>query len=144
MPYFDDALEAAGGRRNVIPPHRRRTLIQQWREVYATELHVTTGQWTKLGYDWHVFSYGHARALARMQATFAYTAIEPPPRLFVCPQDGRLDALEIIGGKLPDFSNSGLDVSVWPDGLEWTMAFTHEDGFGPYFSRREWIGIPSR
>jgi hypothetical protein len=54
-------------------------------------------------------------------------------------------AVEIIDGKLPDFRNSGLDIYVWPDGLEWTMAFTHEDGwFGPYFSRREWIRTPSR
>lgn len=95
---------------------------------------------TWLGYDWHVFSYRHARALARGRAMLTYAALSPPARCIVCPRDDRLPAVEINGGSLPDFRNSCLDVLVWPDGLDWTMAYTHEDGwFGPYFSRREWV-----
>lgn len=46
----------------------------------------------------------------------------------------------IVGGRLPDFRSLYDDIYVWPDGLEWTMAFTHEDNYlGPYFSRREWV-----
>jgi hypothetical protein len=63
----------------------------------------------------------------------------------ICPQDERLPAFEIVRRSLPDFENSGQDIYVWPNGLDWTMAFTHEDGWlGPYFSRREWISIPPR
>jgi hypothetical protein len=101
--------------------------------------------WTHFGFDWHVFSYRHARALAREKASFAYASLDPPPFSIICPQDERLPAFEITGGSLPDFRNSGQDMYVWPNGLDWTMAFTHEDGWlGPKLSRREWIRIPSR
>ena len=143
--YFDDALNAAGGRREVIPTRRRYELLQEWRHVYACWLHITTGKWTYRSYDWHVFSYKHAPAVARDKAVFTYTSLSPPPRFIICPHDERLPALEILDGLLPDFHNSGLDIYVWPDSLDWTMAFTHEDGwFGPYFSRREWIRTPAR
>ncbi len=112
---------------------------------YAVWLHAVTGKWILLGFDWHVFSYHHARALARMKASLTYARLTPPPRFIICPHDERLPAFEVICGSLPDFTNSGQDIYVWPDGLDWTMAFTHEDGwFGPYFSRREWITAPSR
>jgi hypothetical protein len=138
--YFDEALELAGGRQETIPSRRRRELLQSWRYVYAARLYEATGKWTWLGYDWHVFSYRHARALAREGASNVYRAIQAPERCIVCPHDDRLPAVEIAGGALPDFRNSCLDIYVWPEGLDWTMAFTHEDGWlGPYFSRREWV-----
>jgi hypothetical protein len=138
--YLDDALDSAGGRREIIPIRRRRELLQEWRHVYAAGLHAATGKWTWLGFDWHVFSYNHARALAQAKAWFAYATVSPPARYFVCPHDEALPAFEIVEASLPDFRNSGLDIYVWPEGLTWTMAFTHEDGWlGPYFSRREWV-----
>ena len=112
--------------------------------MYAAGLHEVTGKWTWLGFDWHVFSYKHARALAREHAMLAYAKVGAASRFVVCPHDERLPAFEIVGASLPDFRNSGLDIYVWPDDLAWTMAFTHEDGsFGPYFSRREWVSAPS-
>jgi Domain of unknown function (DUF4275) len=143
--YFDDALNAAGGRREVIPTRRRHELLQEWRHVYARWLYITSGKWTYRSYDWHVFSYNHAPAVARDKAVITYASLSPPPHTVICPHDERLPALEILDGLLPDFRNSGLDIYVWPDSLDWTMAFTHEDGwFGPYFSRREWIRTPAR
>jgi hypothetical protein len=137
---FDDALDAAGGQRDVIPIRRRHALLQEWRHVYAASLHAATGKWTWRGWDWHVFSFGHARSIDGEKALFTYASLKPPLRLIVCPQHDRLPAFEIIGGLLPDFNNSGDEIYVWPEGLEWTMAFTHEDGnCGPYFSRREWM-----
>ena len=145
LAYFDDALDAAGGRREIIPLWRRRQLLQEWRYVYAAWLCVVTGKWTWRGYDWHAFSFNHARALARERASFAYATLTPPSSYVVCPHDERLPALEVVGGSLADFKNSGLDIYVWPDDFAWTMAFAREDGwFGPYFSRREWIRAPSR
>ncbi len=145
MAYFDDALDAAGGQRELISLRRRREILSAWRHVYAAELHAIRGQWTWLGFDWHVFSHRYARAFAREEAWLTYESLSSPSRFIVCPHDDRLPAFEIIGGSLPDFRNSGQDLYVWPDGLDWTMAFTHEDGwFGPYFSRREWIRAPSR
>jgi hypothetical protein len=143
--YLDDALDAAGGRRELISIRRRRELLQEWRHIYAAGLHVATGKWTWLGLDWHVFSYDHARALAGEKACLAYVAVSSPSRYFVCPQDEAFPAFEIVDASLADFRNSGLDIYVWPEGFTWTMAFTHEDGWlGPYFSRREWVTAPSR
>jgi hypothetical protein len=140
MAEFDEALDAAGGRCDPIPIRRRRALMQEWRQVYAARLHAATGKWTRLGFEWHVFSYGHARALKGHQSWFAYSALSPPSPLIICPQDDRLPAFEVADGLLPDFRDSGLDLYVWADVLEWTMAFTHEEGWlGPYFSRSEWI-----
>jgi hypothetical protein len=72
----------------------------------------------------------------------AYSKLTPPAQIIVCPHDNRLPALEITGGALPDFQKHSLDIMIWPEGFDWTMAFTHEDGwFGPYFSRREWLDL---
>jgi hypothetical protein len=137
---FDEAIESAGGLAVMIPSRRRREILQEWRRVYAARLHAITGKWTWLGYDWHVFSYRYAQAYARERASIAYESLEPPARTIVCPHDGLLPAFEIVNGKLPDFRSHGLDITIWPEGFEWTMAFTHEDGWlGPYFSRREWM-----
>jgi hypothetical protein len=145
MTTFDDALDAAGGRREPIPIQRRWQLLQQWREVYAAQLHAVTGKWTWKGYDWHVFSFRHAQAIDGLKASLTYASLPPPKRCIVCPHDERLPAVVIGGGSLPDFGDTGQDITVWPHNLAWTMAFTHETGwFGPYFSRREWIRAPAR
>jgi hypothetical protein len=92
-----------------------------------------------------VFRDRHARAVARGEASFAYKSLSRTRCSIICPQDERLPAFEIVRRSPPDFENSGQDIYVWPDGLDWTMAFTHDDGWlGPYFSGREWIRIPSR
>ena len=80
MAYFDEALETAGGRQEIIPVRRRRELMQSWRHVYASRLHAATGKWTWLGYDWHVFSYRHACALDGDLALRIYVALPPPAR----------------------------------------------------------------
>jgi hypothetical protein len=139
---YDATIRESGGQAHLIPPRRCRDLFQAWRRVYAAGLFAATCQWTWLGYDWHVFSYRHAPAHAKEGASRDYASLAPPPRTIVCPQDDRLPAFEIVGGKLPDFGKFCQDIYVWPDGLDWTMAFTHEDGwFGPYFSRREWVEV---
>ncbi len=144
MAYFDDALDAAGRQRELIPIWKRRELLDEWRHLYAVWLHIATGKWTLLGLDWHVFSYNHARALAREKALFAYRAVSPPTRLIICSHDEQIQAFELVGASLPDFSNSDLGIYVWPLDLAWTMAFTHEDGwFGPFFCRREWTAESS-
>ena len=140
MTAFDEAIAAASGQAFLLTTSNRRELIQGWREVYAVGLHAATGKWIKLGYDWHVFSYGHARALARNQAEAVYAQLPRENRTIVCPHDNRLSAYEIVGGHPPDFRTQGLDITIWSADLAWTMAFTHEDGWlGPYFSRRVWV-----
>jgi hypothetical protein len=114
---------------------------RQWRHVYAARLHATTGRWRWREYDWHVFSYQHARALSGAKAVPEYLR-HAAPVLIIIPEESSspdLPAIRLSGARLPRFEGAGLDVLVWPEDLTWTMAFTHEEGcFGPYFSRREW------
>jgi hypothetical protein len=140
MARFDEALDAMGGNCDPIPRRRRHEFMQEWRQVYPARLHAVTGKWTWHGFEWHVFSYEHARAIHGVKAWFTYASLSAPPLFIICPQDERYSAFEVRDGSLPDFRNSGLDLYVWPDDLEWTMAFTHEeDWHGPFFSRRAWI-----
>ena len=46
------------------------------------------------------------------------------------------------GARLPDLTALQLDAYVFPESLQWTMAFTHESGVhGPFFTRRDWCRI---
>ena len=123
-----------------LSPRERWQLMQTWREVYAALLHAETGSWKHGAFDWHVFSFGYARALHGSKAQHAYS-LEPPGPLLVIPESEALPAVRLEAGHLPDFSLLRQDLYVWPPDLARTMAFTHElpGGNGPYFSRREWM-----
>lgn len=109
------------------------TWQQQWREVFARELHAATGKWVLRQYDWHVFSFGHHRHVAGNRARDTYRAIAPCSFL-VLGADGRYTFGFRCDGKPPEWSVSGIDIVVAPPSMEWTMAFTHEGQCGPYFA----------
>ena len=50
MASFDDALNAAGGRRELTDVRRRREPLQEWRQVGAAWLHDATGSDSRT--DW--------------------------------------------------------------------------------------------
>jgi hypothetical protein len=84
--------------------------------------------------DWCRFPGGHQKGVVQGRAR------KPSVRT-----TNRLPAVEIVEGSLSDFMNSGLNIYVWPGGLDWAMAFTYEnDWFGSYFSRPVWVTAPSR
>lgn len=138
---YQEILDACGGSYQPLPGEEIRVRLRAWREVYAAGLFAATGRW-KLGpYEWHVFSFEHAQALNGAKAVAEYGALSPEPVLVV-PEALRLPAVQLNGDRLPNFVEPCADVYVWPERLDWTMAFTHEAslGLGPYFSRREWVG----
>lgn len=45
------------------------------------------------------------------------------------------------GLPVPDLRFPTGDLYVFPETLEWTMVYTHEEEFGPYFTEREWCGM---
>ena len=132
-------LERTGGDIVPLATKERWRVLQQWREVYAAGLHRATGRWKHGPYEWHVFSFDYARCLDREQAAAAY-ADERAEEFVVCPESVKLPTVRVSNGALPAFRWSGDDIDIWPAGLDWTMAFTHEEsiGLGPYFCRREW------
>ena len=125
---------------HALTSEARHAWLQEWREVYAAGLHAATGQWKIDGFEWHVFSFQHARARNSQHSLAAYAA-ESAPDFVVCPESHRLPAVRLVGARLPQIAGRGSDILVAPADLAWTMAFTHEETqeIGPYFSRREWI-----
>ena len=138
---YDEVIESIGGKIASLSTRERWEALQRWREVYAANLHATTGSWKRGDYEWHVFSFEFAEALNGHRAVEEYLA-QQPHEFLVVPEDESCEAIQIAGGKLPDLRRVRDDIYVWPTDLEWTMAFTHEEsiGLGPYFSRRKWLG----
>jgi hypothetical protein len=137
---YDEILASCGGQIEVIDKRERMRLIQAWRECYAAPLHSARGIWKLDNYEWHVFSFAYTRAINGLKAYVEYQR-QVADVLIVCPEQAKLPAVRIVGGRLPDFRPVGGDVYVWPHDLQWTMAFTHEEsmGLGPYFSRSDWV-----
>lgn len=137
---YQQILDACGGTCKPIAVAELKVLLQAWREVYAAGLFAETGRW-KLGpYEWHVFSFEHARALNGDRALREYGE-RKPEAVVVYPEAVRLPACRLQGERLPGFGGHFVDLYVFPESLDWTMVFTHEAsmGLGPYFSRREWV-----
>ncbi len=134
---YEFILARTGCGIEVIDRKVRWMLVQEWRQVYAIGLHAARGRWKRGQYEWHVFSFRHCPALSGKKATAAYLE-QHSTELIVCPETERLNAIRLKGTGLPDFRALGEDIYVWPVDVAWTMAFTHEFGLGPYFSRLEW------
>jgi hypothetical protein len=142
---YDKILASCGGQIEVIDGRERTRLIGAWRERYAAPLHAARGIWKLDNYEWHVFSFGYTRALNGMKACHEYEQ-QSGDTFIVCPERSKTPAMRIVGGSLPDFRPAVDDVYVWPEDLNWTMAFTHEEslGLGPYFCRSDWVVETSR
>ncbi len=136
---YDLILDRCGGVLEPLQGHDRWGAMQRWREVYAAPLHAATGRWTYRGYDWNVFSAGYARALDGRHAVEEYE-LQKAETFLICPKPEALPAYRVAGGTLPDFRELYEDITVWPDDLSWTMAFSHEELL--FFSRAEWISSP--
>lgn len=139
---YERALAACGGTQTILAPDQREAWLQAWREVYAVGLHAATGRWTKDGFEWHVFSFQHARARNGTQALADYEA-QPSQSVVVCPENRKLPAVRLEGNRLPAFAGLGGDILIAPLDFAWSMAFTHEEtlDLGPYFARREWVVV---
>lgn len=142
-------IHGAGASATEIPRKEGWALLQAWREVYCAPHHEATGQWViggAGGYSWHTFSYEHFPCLEGRRALDAYAAQATSELLVLPERSNSTEALRYVSTSPIDFSGLLLDVFVAPANFEWTMVFTHEEEFGPYFSRAEWRqrGTPSK
>jgi hypothetical protein len=118
-------------------------LMQKWRETFAAAFRATHGSWKLGSLNWHIFSFGHAPSL-RGEKAFAEYFSQPLCRFLILPDEAEhLPSYSCVASSWPDFREWQLDLYVCPDSIEWTIAFTHEEGagLGPYFSRAEWCNI---
>ena len=106
---------------------------ESWRAVYAKELYAATHAWVLDNFDWHVFSYQKHASKAGDAAWSEYRRLEPCS-FRVLSAYGKETFGFACDGKPPDRLNLGIDVLVTPISLAWTMAFTHEGAYGPYFA----------
>lgn len=116
---------------------------QRWRETFARPLKKATGQWTHRGFDWHVFSYEYVFSLTGDEARNAYRATRERSLVVVPNLDDSGVGCVIRFEEPPNLEGRVDDLYLFPESLEWTMVFTHEDGWcGPYFSRKAWVANP--
>jgi hypothetical protein len=116
---------------------RTAALRTQWRQVFARPLHRAEGVWSLGDFEWHAFSYEEDFSLSGEKARAAYLETGAGPRIVLPNADD--DAACLVTCSAP-FDLGASDFCVFPESLEWTMAFTHEDGWlGPYFCLAKWI-----
>lgn len=102
-------------------------ILQRWRTLYAAELRARTGSWTHSGYDWHVFSWGFFPSVRLDQALTDYLAIPlTEANTIIASARLRDDFVFRCRSCRPTFRHPNLDILVFPDSLDWTVAFPHE------------------
>ena len=112
------------------------TTMAAWRKAVVPQVKQSTGRAVHLGYDWHAFSYGFTPAKSGSVAKENYQRVLLGDYL-VLSAWSKLDfGFRCSSSEKPDFSNLHMDVLVTSTDFSWSMIFTHEQGFGPYFVRR--------
>jgi hypothetical protein len=109
-------------------------LMQKWRELFARDYHAMTGKWGIGDFQWHLFSFNYARALAGERAVAEYLSQPLQPFYLVPEESAGLPGFHITASTWPDLRCWMMDIYVFPEKMEWTMAFTHEPDSGPYFA----------
>jgi hypothetical protein len=108
-------------------------LRSEWKNTFAFGFRVPTG-----GLFWHVFTYEHAVYITGKQALRRFNE-ESPVAFVVFPSPSADSTCYYCKAeKMPDFSEYRDDLFVCNRDLDWTMACTHEEGLGPFYSRKEW------
>ena len=124
----------------LIPRTSAGELFRLWCSIYCQPVRMQTGKNRHLGFHWHAFSYDFSPSREGVSAFELYAA-ERPTSLVIIPEFWSVaPCVRCYPESPPDLTELRLDLYVFPESAEWTMAFTHEQpGIGPYFSRREWV-----
>jgi hypothetical protein len=133
-----EKLERSAAEYLVLDSGEEGALRKRWREIFAKPRFVTTGEWVREDFEWHNFSDGLTPALEGANAIEAYTAL-PAGAVWVLSDGYGWDRFAVRATfdrtPLPTLECPGADVLVVDVDFQWTMAFTHEDGwYGPYFA----------
>jgi hypothetical protein len=126
---------------SVIPWERHVSLNNEWEDLYGDVRHwLRHKQGAKAQ-----FEYCHQAAELWIVVPFLgdvagpHSINKPGPRqaAYECHGDGTLADLSAF---------ADTDFFIVPDDFSWTMVHTHEDydWGGPYFIRKDWLGLPTR
>jgi hypothetical protein len=135
-------LEELGFQIEALPRAEATRWFASWCEAFCGAVQLRTGTYRHRGYHWHAFSSGLVRALDRQKALDEY-ARQDSESVFAIPEKwSSAPGFRVTGSPLPDLSFLQDDVYVFPESLEWSMVFTHEQPTcGPYFTWREWCRV---
>lgn len=116
------------------PVSRREVwrLQASWRAVYAARLFRESGAWIRDSFDWHVFSFDLYPSKQGAKALQRYARVAPCDYV-VLSASARSEFGFVCSGQ-PPVMPCRVDVLMFPESLDWTMAFTHEPHCGPYFA----------
>jgi len=144
--------QIAPGRPAEYKRENHQQIVEKWRKTFALKLNSSTGEWRIGGYDWHVFTYGYASALAGKRAidsyarktshdgyVFTHTVEEP-----LCCFSRHLPSYAAIEHVLELFPDKA-DIYVVGRDFQWTFVVTHETscGVGPFFCEASSMKHPS-
>lgn len=140
-------VEAAG---LAFEPLRRgdaRRHFAAWCEAFCGPVKLRTGKYRLRRFHWHAFSFALVEALNHQEAFEQYSSMPPGPVLAIPESWSAGPGVRITVAVLPDLTFLRTDIYVFPESMEWTMAFTHEQPWlGPYFAWRPMgqpIGSPT-
>ncbi len=113
-------------------------LQQKWRETFSKIIKEKKGKWIYGDYNWHTFSFDFAIHKLGARAIELYKNVSSKEYYVLSEKDDNL-GYKCCSKTLHDLSAFG-DYYVFPEDMEWTMAFTHEQsiGLGPYFALKQW------
>ena len=126
-----------------VEPLRRgdaKRLFAAWCEAFCCAVKLRTGRYRHGSYHWHAFSFELVKALGERKALDQYLALQPEA-VVVIPESWKKDGpgVRLAGLPLPDLTFLRADLYVFPESMDWSMAFTHEQPeIGPYFTWRDW------
>jgi hypothetical protein len=90
----------------------------------------------KLYFDWHYFSYNVYIASTNYIEKIERLSV-PDERVVIFPEKCDMNGIIVRLGDLLEKLRAepfvGTDVYITPKKMEWTLVFTHEEDFGPYF-----------
>ena len=132
-----DLLRALGADVERLSADETAQLQIRWREEFAGDITDVPLATSSGGYDWHVFSYERVFAVVGDEAVREYASCSA--REFWVLPHGRNGGLAVRSDVLPDLRRRRRDAYVVPKDFEWTMVYTHEAEFGPYFTTRAWV-----
>ncbi len=106
-----------------------------WLHTFCQNVKIKTGKWVHNGFMWHAFSYNFVATIERDQAIKAYLS-QIPTDVILLPEIDSSPTIVYEG--IPDIKIRSCleDFYIFPKNFAWSIAFTHEDGVGPYFVKK--------
>ncbi len=105
---------------------------KKWLDVFAQNVFNSCAHWVYDGYKWHGFLNGWELSVEKEKAILEIESATIEP-FYLFNENGRL-CLMCNAGSYPKFDWYNDDIYILNESLLWTMVYTHELGYGPYFA----------